>query len=53
MEGKTKRQDQGSNSTIGIRNNLHQLGDRISTVEMVWAHRKIGGLDLPQNGLAS
>jgi len=50
MEGKTKRQDQGSNSTIGSRNNLHQLGDRISTVETVWAHHKNGGLEIPKNG---
>jgi len=38
---------------IGIRNNLRQLGDRISIVETVWAHHHNGGLGIPQNCLGS
>jgi hypothetical protein len=42
-----KRQDQESNSRFGIGNNFHQLGDRISTVEMVWAVVRLSGLGIP------
>jgi hypothetical protein len=53
IEGKTKRQNQDLNNKDRITNNALQIKERISTMQMIWAHLKNENEEISQNGLES
>jgi hypothetical protein len=52
IEGKNERDKIINQTKNGIRNNSPEIDGRIRTLEMVWAHRKNMGREIPQNDLA-